>query len=183
MTTPPQALVDEALNATDGRPVFTSARAAMQAINYRDGLIRRLADALSQSNRQVYVPGVWRCAKCNFRLIQSNLNAGDATVTARDTPGEKCPNCDVPLWRVTWREEAEDLMGKEEQTFNHGFERGKETALSQSNARLEEAAKALEPFAKTLSPALIQYGSPETIADFRRAAEVHAKLKGATNAE
>lgn len=40
----------------------------------------------------VYVPGVWRCAKCDFRLIQSNLNANTGTVTARDTPGDKCPN-------------------------------------------------------------------------------------------
>lgn len=53
-----------------------------------------------------YVPGTWRCAKCNFFLNQRNLNANDGSVTARDQPGEPCPNCNVPLWRVTWKEEA-----------------------------------------------------------------------------
>lgn len=59
-----------------------------------------------QDHFSKYVPGVWRCAKCEFRLIQSNLNSADGTVTARDTPGELCPNCDTPLWRVTWKDEA-----------------------------------------------------------------------------
>lgn len=54
----------------------------------------------------VYVPGVWRCAKCDFTLIQSNLNAGDGSITARDQPGDKCPNCDSPLWRVSYRDWA-----------------------------------------------------------------------------
>lgn len=60
--------------------------------------------------RKVYVPGLWRCPKCNFELLQSNLNAADGTVTARDTPGDKCPNCDGPLWRVTERERHHSLM-------------------------------------------------------------------------
>ena len=53
-----------------------------------------------------FVPGHWRCAKCNFRLITSTLNAADSTVTARDEPGEHCPNDGQPLWRMTWRELA-----------------------------------------------------------------------------
>ena len=66
----------------------------------RDAALAR-AEAAEQ---QIYVPGLWRCAKCNFELLQSNLNAADGTVTPRDTPGEKCPNCDSPLWRVTERQ-------------------------------------------------------------------------------
>jgi hypothetical protein len=54
--------------------------------------------------RLVHVPGAWRCAKCNFVLIQSNLNAQDGTVTARDDPGDKCPNDGSPLWRVSYRD-------------------------------------------------------------------------------
>src|SRR6185312_9883219 len=68
-------------------------------------------------NGQVYVPGVWRCAKCDFRLIQSNLNASDGTVTARDTPGDKCPNCHSPLWRVTERQERIEAMTLAETGF------------------------------------------------------------------
>lgn len=65
----------------------------------------------------VFVPGVWRCAKCDFRLIQSNLNARDGTVTARDTPGDKCPNCASPLWRVTERQERTEALDLVEKHF------------------------------------------------------------------
>jgi rubrerythrin len=58
----------------------------------------------------VYAPGRWRCAKCKFTLLQSNLNANTGTVTSRDAPGDKCPNCDAPLWRVSWKQEAEDNL-------------------------------------------------------------------------
>jgi hypothetical protein len=57
------------------------------------------------SDALIYVPGVFRCPKCNFRLIQSNLNAQDGTVTPRDAPGDKCPNDGSPMWRVTYRDE------------------------------------------------------------------------------
>lgn len=71
---------------------------------------------IERLEKLVYIPGVWRCAKCDFRLIQSNLNAGDGSVTARDTPGDKCPNCNSPLWRVTERQErieAQDMAEKQ----------------------------------------------------------------------
>lgn len=62
----------------------------------------------------VYVPGLWRCAKCNFSLVQANLNAKDGTVTARDKPGDKCPNCDSPLWRVTERDAGNEMVDRAE---------------------------------------------------------------------
>lgn len=74
---------------------------------------------------RIHIPGVWRCAKCQFRLIQSNLNSRDGSVTARDEAGEPCPNCAVPLWRVTWREEAEDLMHTQDETWDRALEAGK----------------------------------------------------------
>lgn len=58
----------------------------------------------------VYVPGLWRCPKCEFQLVQANLNAGDGSVTARDQPGDKCPNCNSPLWRVTERDAGNKLI-------------------------------------------------------------------------
>lgn len=57
------------------------------------------AAELERLEKMVYVPGQWRCAKCEFRLTQSNLYA--ASGTARDQPGDKCPNCNGPLWRVS----------------------------------------------------------------------------------
>lgn len=58
----------------------------------------------------IYVPGLWRCAKCKFELVQATLNARDGTVSARDTPGEKCQNCSRPLWRVTEREARQEAQ-------------------------------------------------------------------------
>jgi hypothetical protein len=63
----------------------------------------------------IYVPGTWCCPKCNFVLVQSNLNAADGTVTARDEPGDKCPNCDSPLWRVSWKDQAKEMGERAEQ--------------------------------------------------------------------
>ena len=63
----------------------------------------------------VYVPGVWRCPKCNFCLLQANINASDGTVTSRNEPGDKCPNCNKPLWRVTWKEQASEMCLRCEQ--------------------------------------------------------------------
>jgi hypothetical protein len=73
---------------------------------------------------KVYVPGLWRCAKCEFQLIQANLNAGDGSVTARDQAGDKCPNCDVPLWRVSEREAGNRLVDEMEQIWIQMRERG-----------------------------------------------------------
>ncbi|HEX7874151.1 MAG TPA: hypothetical protein VF475_14655 [Sphingobium sp.] len=66
----------------------------------------------------IHVPGVWRCAKCQFQLIQSNLNAVDGTVTARDEAGDKCPNDGAPLWRVTWKAYATEQLERAEHMFN-----------------------------------------------------------------
>lgn len=85
-----------------------------------------------------FVPGAWRCPKCNFRLLQSNLNAADGTVTARDTPGDKCPNCDGPLWRISWKDEAQENLSLAENQL--------ERALA-AEVKLAEAAEVIRPFA------------------------------------
>lgn len=72
--------------------------------------IARLRSAVEALERQVFVPGLWRCAKCSFQLVQSSLNANDGSVRAADKPGEKCPNCNVPLWRVTEREAGTEAV-------------------------------------------------------------------------
>ena len=80
------------------------------------------AEALAREFKRmrglIYVPGAWRCAKCEFRLIQSNLNALDGTVTARDEPGDRCPNDGSPLWRVTYRDDVADAYGRWEEQVN-----------------------------------------------------------------
>lgn len=104
----------------------------------------RLVSTRPISNEEVrglvYIPGVWRCAKCKFRLVQSNLNAHDGSVTARDDPGEKCPNDGSPLWRVTykddvaesyerWAEQVERAVAAEEQVQYLSAENDRKDAL------------------------------------------------------
>ncbi|WP_300009615.1 hypothetical protein [uncultured Roseobacter sp.] len=57
---------------------------------------------------KLYVPGEWRCAKCDFRLTKNFLSASTGTVHADTSTPEKCPNCDVPMWRVSWEEDCRD---------------------------------------------------------------------------
>ena len=100
----------------------------------------QLDDARAENKRLeklVYVPELWRCPKCEFQLIQANLNAGDGSVTARDQPGDKCPNCNSPLWRVTERDAGNKLIDDAERVCR------------EASARVEEArAKAIEECAR-----------------------------------
>jgi hypothetical protein len=82
--------------------------------NVNDGGQIDLRDEVERLRKLVYVPGLWQCAKCNFQLVQSNLNVGDGTITARDTPGDKCPNCNGPLWRVAYRDAYREMMAAAE---------------------------------------------------------------------
>lgn len=75
----------------------------------------------------VYVPGLWRCAKCEFTLTQMNLNASTGAVTARNEPGDKCPNCKGPLWRVTERAARQEAQRE----CNAMWEKGRAAALNQ----------------------------------------------------
>ncbi|ANM12090.1 hypothetical protein [Rhizobium sp. N324] len=107
-----------------------------------DMVERRRASVTPQAGsrlRSEFVPGAWRCPKCNFRLLQSNLNAADGTVTARDTPGDKCPNCAAPLWRVSWKDEAQENLSIAENQL--------ERALA-AERKLAEALEVIRPFAR-----------------------------------
>lgn len=73
---------------------------------------RRLSAELADAKSKLYVPGRWRCPKCNFGLSQFKLRAFDGAIGVSDTPGEKCPNCDTPLWRVTEREAGDELADR-----------------------------------------------------------------------
>ena len=60
------------------------------------------------TSNELYVPGEFCCAKCGFTLSQFTLNANTGAIGDRDQPGEKCPNDGSPLWRVTWKQRAQD---------------------------------------------------------------------------
>lgn len=107
--------------------------AALKSELYAEHLVAEV----ERLEKLVYVPGLWRCAKCNFTLIQRNLNAADGTVTDRDTPGDKCPNCAGPLWRVSERDERREMDKRAEELF------ARATAAEAKVAALTEAGQAL----------------------------------------
>ncbi len=68
-------------------------------------------------NAQIFAPGQWRCPKCKFRLTQSVLSMSDGEIYANDRAGGNCPNCDSPLWRVSWEEDAREAYGMVERAW------------------------------------------------------------------
>jgi hypothetical protein len=110
--------------------------------------------------RLVYVPGQWRCAKCKFTLIQANLNANDGTVTARDQPGEKCRNCDSPLWRVTERDAGNEMIDRAAEAFE--AKRAAEARLAELARALEEAERFMAYFAGETDGVFVGPGTPKS---------------------
>lgn len=81
----------------------------------------RLAHSQAGEVGKVYCPGVLRCAKCDFRLIKTTLNLADGEAYANNEP-DRCPNCDVPMWRVTWKDEAKEAYAVAESQMNRALE-------------------------------------------------------------
>jgi hypothetical protein len=94
-----------------------------------------IAAAWKERDEVRYVPGYWRCPKCAFCLQQKNLNARDGSVTARDDPGDKCPNCDGPLWRVSWQEDARETGERLVAVFEEATELRARVAVLESATR------------------------------------------------
>jgi hypothetical protein len=56
-----------------------------------------------------FVPGVMRCAKCNFVVVRRVFSAIDGTVGDGDNKTEPCPNGCGPLWPMTWEQNSRDM--------------------------------------------------------------------------
>jgi hypothetical protein len=72
-----------------------------QRIAEQDAEIARL-------ERLVYVPGVFKCAKCNLSLVSTTLNVAQNLAKANNEP-QQCPNGCGPLWRKTERDAGNEL--------------------------------------------------------------------------
>ena len=89
------------------------------------------------------VPGVMRCAKCEFQLVRQVLAVNQGEVFAGDSKTEPCPNGCGPLWPVTWKQYAEQAMDAAESMADRAFAaekevkqlRGELSALSTPNLR------------------------------------------------
>lgn len=103
-----------------------------------------LAREFKRMQALIYIPGVWCCAKCGFRLVQSNLNAHDGSITACDDPGEKCPNDGSPLWRVTYRDDVAESYERWEEQVERAV--AAEQKLEHLSAREAEAREIIAEF-------------------------------------
>lgn len=65
---------------------------------------------------QVYVPGIWRCAKCELELMTSILAVSSGSIHADNSP-QVCPNNCGPMWRVTERDQRKEAQALHEKEF------------------------------------------------------------------
>lgn len=56
-----------------------------------------------------FVPGLLKCPKCQFVLQTTVLNVTTGTAQAGDS-SEPCPNCNVTMWRVTYKQEYQTMQ-------------------------------------------------------------------------
>ncbi len=147
-TSPDYWLVEAIDHGSDGevyRVSFSGPKAEDRAKAYSDALAKAQPVKGGEEkgyDPKVHVPGVWRCAKCNFQLIQSTLNANSGAITARDEPSS-CPNDGSPMWRVTWKEHAEEAYQRyEERLEEFAASRARVEVLEAALADFNQAAKA-----------------------------------------
>lgn len=95
----------------------------------RVALAQRLAAPAATTTpdeRKDLVPGVMRCAKCEFQLVRQVLAVNLGEVFAGDSKTEPCPNDCGPLWPVTWKQYAEQAMDAAESMADRAFAAEKE---------------------------------------------------------
>ena len=85
----------------DGQLVMADARVAK--------IIEAMQSEVEKLKQQANIPGELKCAKCDFVLIKTSLNVSLGSMTADNSP-DNCLNCDVPMWRVSWKGRAEESM-------------------------------------------------------------------------
>jgi hypothetical protein len=75
--------------------------------------IRHLRAENEALTKLVYVPGLWRCAKCKCTVVSTNLHYPSGGFSANNKPQE-CPNNCGPMWRVTERDAGNQACDRAE---------------------------------------------------------------------
>lgn len=83
------------------------------------GNVAALLAELERLSASQIVPGVLKCVKCDFRLIKTTLTPSGAYA---DEKPDTCPNCDVPMWKVTWKDEAQEAYKVAESQMKRALE-------------------------------------------------------------
>lgn len=91
-----------------------------------------LAREFKRMRGLIYCPGVLCCAKCGFRLTKTVLTPDGAFC---DESPDTCPNCNVPMWKITWSDEAHQAYKVAESQMDRAIEA--EKALAAQSAEIE----------------------------------------------
>jgi hypothetical protein len=99
-----------------------------------------------------FVPGVMRCAKCNFVVVRRVFSAIDGTVGDGDNKTEPCPNGCGPLWPMTWEQNSRDMEERCEAAVLEAANLRAQLALrpQPSGETREAAARLVDPEAWAL---------------------------------
>lgn len=71
--------------------------------------VQQLEREKGELEKLVYVPGLWKCAKCDCVTVSTNLHVNSGTFSANKEP-QRCPNDCGPMWRVTHKDNADELL-------------------------------------------------------------------------
>jgi hypothetical protein len=113
-----------------------------------------LAREFKRMRGLIYCPGVLRCAKCEFRLVKVSLCVTDGNAYADESP-DTCPNCDVPMWKITWKDEAEYIDKVAESQLNRALE------AEATIAQLRDRVVALEEIPSHIAEQVLSMGRAE----------------------
>jgi hypothetical protein len=133
---------------------------------FLDGALREATDqevqilalraTIAELESKVCIPGVWRCPKCDYRLVQRTLNAEDGSVGTRDDPGDKCPNCDCSLLRVTYADGGREMMERSTAEIIRAKLQREVSSLKQREAMHLEQIRAAEQKRDAMDASLAQ---------------------------
>lgn len=84
-------------------------------------IAKKMREELARLEKLVYVPGLWRCAKCKLTMVSQTLYVKHGEIGPNTKPQE-CPNGCGPLWRVTERDAGNELADKTTAAHNNALE-------------------------------------------------------------
>jgi hypothetical protein len=66
-------------------------------------------DEINRLKKMVYVPGLWKCPKCNCQIVSNFINTNSGNISANDAH-QKCPNGCGNMWKVSALDEYNKII-------------------------------------------------------------------------
>ena len=70
---------------------------------------------LERAKKALYVSGLFECPKCKLVLASNTLNVNSGNISGNNEPQECANNCG-PMWRVSWKNWAEESIARHEKS-------------------------------------------------------------------